>query len=242
MSNVTDLHGYPYAQQLANAKRNPRTLVLMQDSLYANYAIYYDDAIPHIHPSEELTQGWVIVDLTQKDVCILREIALVDDGAARMSDDDIKAYDAEAGVELIDADDYYHCFRGDCLYRSNQGEVDQLFAIFQASGKSTDNIPDGISADMYGVGGRLYMDDGYYIEDTATWNPEERSRFYKTGGESRLFGRWYTTILRSEYDSDDLASIERHLFDFCLSEGVMDNERKKLRGENSEKRTPVLGM
>jgi hypothetical protein len=84
------------------------------------------------------------------------------------------------------------------------------FEQFRDSGRDCKDIGAALRDDvLIGSLGRLYCDDCLYIEDTS--GP----------GWTRVgpIGRWYTLIGRAEFDSDDLAVIERKLYEFARSEG-----------------------
>ncbi len=88
------------------------------------------------------------------------------------------------------------------------------FAEFQATGRDAPDL--GAFLRDFGIDepdarGRIYL-KSLFLEDTSTW-PETLP------GKSR--GRWYTLIGRSEFESDDLAEIERTLYRFAISEGYI---------------------
>jgi hypothetical protein len=91
-------------------------------------------------------------------------------------------------------------------FAENKGVFDELtysmsFKEFQAAYEDCPDLGKAINDDhLLGAKGRLYL----------------RSFFIKDLGESPR-GRWWTIIGRCEYQSDDLATVERHLYPFACT-------------------------
>jgi hypothetical protein len=84
------------------------------------------------------------------------------------------------------------------------------FEQFQATRKQCDNLGEALRDEMLMSEKGLLYCGCLFIEDTNAW-PTDAPGYSK--------GRWYTLIGRSEYQSDDLQSIERKLYEFAVSEG-----------------------
>lgn len=85
------------------------------------------------------------------------------------------------------------------------------FETFRATGRESGDLWDECDdASVKGRPGRVYC-GCLWIEDASDW-PTDAPGFGQ--------GRWYTIIGRDEYQSDDLESIERRLYDFAVSEGI----------------------
>lgn len=90
------------------------------------------------------------------------------------------------------------------------------FEEFQATRRRCDDIGAVIKDahwEQEPAKGNLYLDDEYplYIEETQPHWPEE----------AKAQGRWYLIIGRSEWITDDLATLERKLYEFAGSEGLL---------------------
>lgn len=84
------------------------------------------------------------------------------------------------------------------------------FQEFQASGKDCSDLGAALRDDtLAGAKGRLYCET-LFIEDASAWD---------TTAPGYGKGRWHTLIGRAEPQSDSLEEIERHLYNFAVSEG-----------------------
>ncbi len=89
------------------------------------------------------------------------------------------------------------------------------FEQFQQTGRDSSSMggEDCIQDDMLaGAIGRIYL-DALWMEDTYLW-PKSAPGYGK--------GRWYTRIGNQEHQSNDLAEMERVLFQFAQSEGYLE--------------------
>jgi hypothetical protein len=101
-----------------------------------------------------------------------------------------------------------------CGFTDIERAPGMTFEQFQASRKPCDDIGAAISADLGGpvpTTGFLY-DGGLYIETRADWWTEE----------AKERGAYYLILERDEYISDDLASLERKLYDWGAAYGNFD--------------------
>jgi hypothetical protein len=91
------------------------------------------------------------------------------------------------------------------------------FEKFQASRTDCADIGKAISADMgfgdFPVPGFLYLDSLYIERRHDMWSDAAKER-----------GAYHLLLERDEYISDDLAELERKLFDWAMSMGYDDEE------------------
>ena len=102
------------------------------------------------------------------------------------------------------------------------------FAEFQAAGQDCadlgaavrDELLQGRRGRLYcgacWIEGRLYC-GACWIEDTTDW-PADAPGYGK--------GRWYTMIGRAEYQSDNLAEVERPLYEFAVGSQIVRTDFK----------------
>jgi hypothetical protein len=100
------------------------------------------------------------------------------------------------------------------------------FEQFQATGRAVDNLGDHISdmrfeemqdaEEIVRTPGRLYLGCLYIENVTENW-PEAAQR-----------GKWYLLIERDETITDDLAGLERELYDWAMASGYEDWDSEKL--------------
>jgi hypothetical protein len=105
------------------------------------------------------------------------------------------------------------------------------FEEFQDTRKYQDLSSIDESAD--GVSGYTYLQTGLYIEDTRTWENDER------GDDDR--GRWFIMIGRSDWSSHDLQELERHLYEFAINEGYILSEDHDVEGGGMPPEPKICG-
>ena len=89
------------------------------------------------------------------------------------------------------------------------------FEDFQATRRPCDDLPAALDCAPWGDGpapprGFLYL-DGFFIEEVTEVWPDEAS----------AAGKYRLPIARAEWFSDDLADLERRLFEFAKAEGYV---------------------
>lgn len=86
------------------------------------------------------------------------------------------------------------------------------FTEWQQSGQDVDDIG-ALLCDyaLQSIPGRIYR-SGLWIEDTASWPAS-------APGHGK--GRWYTLIGNREYQSDNLPTVEKPLYEFACDEGLI---------------------
>lgn len=94
------------------------------------------------------------------------------------------------------------------------------FEQFQATRRPTADLEAEINTSIYDdpvikVPGLVYL-GGLYIEEShANWTDAAREG-----------GKYFLTIANRDWLSDDLETLERHLYDFAVSEGFTDNDSR----------------
>jgi hypothetical protein len=101
-------------------------------------------------------------------------------------------------------------------------ETEMTVESFQASRRYVEDLGEFCrDATLLYVGGYLYL-DSFYIDDTSTYaaaiakGNESWPEGISPGYVDR--GRWHLLIDREEYVSNDLAELERRLFEWALKE------------------------
>jgi hypothetical protein len=101
------------------------------------------------------------------------------------------------------------------------------FEQFQATGRAVDNLGDHISDmrfeemqdanEIVRTPGRLYLGELYIENVTVNWPEAALAK-----------GKWYLLIERDEYITNDLAALERRLYDWAMASGYEDWDSNKL--------------
>jgi hypothetical protein len=93
------------------------------------------------------------------------------------------------------------------------------FEQFQATRAKCDDLSKAIDDGMWDdcpipATGFVYHDSTLFIEDVQDWWPQE----------TKARGRYDLTLYNRQETSDDLAALERLLYDFAADEGYLDAE------------------
>jgi hypothetical protein len=96
------------------------------------------------------------------------------------------------------------------LVLEKEREQAMPFEAFRSSKKFVRDLGERLQDEsLKGMAGFLYL-DALWIQNTTYW-PKDAPGFGR--------GVWFTQIGRAEYQSDSLVEIERHLYQFAVSEG-----------------------
>jgi len=95
------------------------------------------------------------------------------------------------------------------------------FEQFQASKKHSDDLAKDLPDQLFEAEGgdpthvaRGWIYDGtYFIDEVLEWWPED----------ARREGRWHLLLERSEFITDDLESLERKLYRWCVQSGGLSS-------------------
>ena len=89
------------------------------------------------------------------------------------------------------------------------------FEQFRQTRQWSDDLAAAIPAESFdpGARGNVYLGDFLYIEETGNWPAT-------APGHGK--GRWYLRIANAEYQTDDLESLERRLYDYAIREGFCE--------------------
>jgi len=90
------------------------------------------------------------------------------------------------------------------------------FEQFRNTGKYVDDLMSVFEDDRFNLGddmvskGIVYLNNALYIEDASAWPNYEQGS-----------GGWYLLLGRHEWQTDDLESLERRLYQYAIDEQFM---------------------